>query len=757
MVRPRAEAKARSTQLPHALRRARRARILCATAILVSPLASLPSHAQTAATPEQTADVTLPAVTVSATTDPATEHSGSFTTNSATIFKGVESIRDIPQPVTVITRQVMEDRGLLDLHDVLQNTPGVAVDYTDSERVTYHSRGFQIDSLQIDGLTINQSGSSFIQPDTAVLDRVEVLRGASGMLRGSGNPSATVNMVRKRPTREFQGSAGLTLGSWDRRRLEADISTPLNEAGTLRGRMVAVKDKKEFFQDAKEEDREVFYGVIEADLGRRTKLTASLQYTDLKATGAWGNLPGNFDGTPLNLPRNTYLGSDWNRWNRENHQAYTELEHRFDNDWTVKLNASYTRLKLNDFKQTYFARPNTATNPYFLTVETAEYAGDNSEQVAVGATANGPFTLLGRKHELIVGMENLRNKATASWGQGSLYRTAPLDIRNWDPYTSYPERAVDLSSVTPNKPTVTSQQGVFATTRLSITDPLSAIAGARLSWYEYESSGTSLTSNYKVTREVTPYAGLVYDFSNTISGYASYAEIFSPQAVVDANRNILEPVTGEDYEVGLKGEFFGGLLNASLGLFRITNNGKAVEDTTSITPCPPSNNTGYCRIAGGKQLSKGWELELSGEVLPNWQVMGGYTNTRTRYVLDTTTNTGQPLRSIDPKHQLRLFTTYRLGGMTQGWTVGGGVQIQSDSYVNGTLGSGASARTVTSRQGGYSVYNAMLAYQIDKHYSVQVNVNNLFDKVYYKKFAPTGISYYYGDPRNVMVSLRGTF
>ncbi|HBF50337.1 MAG TPA: TonB-dependent siderophore receptor [Massilia sp.] len=726
----------------------RRAKLLCATAVLLSPFTVLAqgpsaenSPADGAAEVAEVAEAAPAVVNVVG----KTENKNSFAARSASVFRGAEDLRDIPQPVTVLTREFLDARNLLDLHDVLQNTPGVTVDYVDSERVTYFSRGYQIDALQIDGLTINQSGSAFVQPDTAVLEQVEVLRGASGMLRGAGNPSATVNMVRKRPTRAFQASGALTLGSWDRRRVEADISSPLNASGSVRGRMVAVKDRKEFFQDAKQEDREVLYGVVEADLGERTTLTGSLQYTGLDATGAWGGMPGNFDGTPLNLPRSTYLGSDWNKWNRTNEQALLAFEHRFDNDWTIKASAAYTHLDLKDFKQTYMARPTGATNPYLMTVTTAEYTGNESKQAAMTVIANGPFTLFGRKHELTIGAERMRVDAVESWGAGNLYPIT-VDIRDWNPASSYAERDVTLPT-TPTRPNVTTQQGAFGTFQLSLLDSLQGLVGARLSWWEYDSHG-SPTSNYKVTREVTPFFGLVYDVSKNVSAYASYTEIFTPQNVRDAQGEILDPIRGEDYELGLKGAFFGGALNASAGLFRIENVGRAVEDTSSINPCLPYFTSGYCRVAGGKQRSEGWEAELSGEVLPGLQVFGGYTNTRTRYVVDTAANTGQPLRSIDPKHQLRVFATYKLDAFAPGLSVGGGVQAQSDAFVR----SGA----VTSRQGGYTIANAMLSYRFNKNLALQVNANNLFDKVYYKKFAPTGIGYYYGDPRNVSVTLRGT-
>lgn len=697
---------------------------------------------------------TLPPVRVSAATGTtaSTENSGALATRKATVFRGFESLKEIPQPVTVLTRQFLEDRALPDLHDVLQNTPGVSVDYVDSERVTYFSRGHQIDSLQIDGLSINQGGSSFIQPDTAVLDRVEVLRGASGMLRGAGQPSATVNMVRKRPTRELQSSAAVGIGSWQRRRVEGDVSGPLNPEGTLRGRVVAVSDEREFFQKARAEDRKVLYGVFEADLTSRTQLTASLQHTDLDATGAWGNLPANFDGSPLDLPRDTYLGAAWNQWNRYNRQAFTELAHRFDSGWTAKLSGAYTQLRLKDggFKQSYFTRPTGATDPYLMNVTTSVYTGNASDQRALVASADGPVELFGRKHQLVLGLENLRTKVTESWGIFNLSPLNNVDIRTWDPYTSYPEVAYVNTGV-PTRPAYTRQQGAFATARVSLADPLAALVGGRLSWWEYEAS-TSPVGNYKIGREFTPYVGVVYDINPQLNAYASYTEIFTPQSTLGVGGAVLDPIRGEDFEAGLKGEFLRGRVTASLSLFRIDNVGKALLDTSTPNACLPSasNPDGYCNVAGGKTRSQGWEMEIAGELMPGWDVIAGYTNTRTRYLADASaSNVGKPLRSQDPRQQLRLFSTYRLRGAAEGWKVGGGTEIRSETTVT--------AGGLTARHPGYAVYNAMLGYQINDHYALQLNVNNVFDKVYYKKYAPTGISTYYGDPRNAMATLRVKF
>jgi len=683
----------------------------------------------------------------------ATEHSQSYAAGAVTLFKGAQLARGIPQPVTVVTRQLLDDRAQPDLHDVLQKTPGIAVDYTDSERVTYWSRGHQIDALQVDGLALSHGTSAalFVQPDTAVLDRVEILRGAAGLLRGAGHPSATVNLVRKRPTAQFQASAGLTLGAWNRRRLEADIAGPLGAAGALRGRLVAVADDKDFFQQARAERREVLYGAIEADLGPRTTVTASLQHTGLDATGAWGGLPAGIDGAPLHLPRSTYLGTDWNRWNRHNQQAFAELEHRLDGGWALRLSAAHTRLRSDAFKQTSFSSA-SATDPYLVNVNTAIYGAGASAQNTADLAASGPFELFGRRHMLTVGADTLRVKTTGISGHWNVSPLYGVDLRTWNPYTSYPEPFYTEGNGTAYTAdsSRTHQHGLYATARLSLAGPLTAIAGGRASWWRHAVPANP-ARGYGVGREVTPYAGLVYVLSDTWSAYASYSEIFAPQNYKDAGGRILDPVRGEDFEAGLKGELPGGRLNATLAVFRIRNVGAAVVDTRPTPACMPHESTISCYRAGGSTRSEGWELEVAGEPRPGWQLMAGYTYTRYR---DDTAATAAalPVRSsIDPRHAARLFARWRPGGPLQGWTLGGGARIQS--------GTRADLGGVTARQGGYALFDALVGYRVNATYTVQLNVNNLFDKVYYAKFAPnsTYFNNYYGEPRNVMLSLRARF
>lgn len=677
-----------------------------------------------------------------------TESTGSYTTGAVTIGKMPQSLRHTPQSVSVITRQRIEDQNITNLTNLLEQTPGVVVNYTDSERVQYFSRGFQIDAIQYDGATVVQSsgGGSFIQSDSAFIDRAEVLRGATGMLRGAGNPSGTVNLVRKRPTYDFQASGTVTLGSWNAQRYVADISGPLTETGNVRGRVIAVHDDRDLFQDSRMERKEAFAGSLAFDLDDSTTLTTGMEWTKLDATGAWGNLPADFDGSPLDLGRSTYLGAEWNRWDRSNLNTYAELEHRFDNDWTLKLMALRSHFELDDhgFKQTYMTRA-SATNPYLMNYQVTEGDGGESLQSNLSATLNGPFALFGRTHELMVGVERIRNDSYAS-GTNRVVFSDVFDIREWDPKTSLAEPII--TGIPHPVRTRTTQEAAHATWRISLADPLTAIIGARANWYDYEQeNNTGANGKFSVDEKIVPYAALIYDLNDNFSLYASYTEIFNPQTVVDKNNKVLDPIVGEAYETGIKGEFYEGRLNASLAYFRINQVGTPIDDLSVPIGC--NGSTGYCKIASGKSRSEGVDLEISGEVLPGWQLTGGYTYNTTEYVKNSAETNGNALRTTDPEHMLRLFTSYRLPGALDAWTLGGGVQAQSDIY--------SKSGTAKATQSGYAVYNVMANYRFNDHYSVQLNANNIFDRKYYRQIGTTATGYYWGDPRNMSVTLRASF
>lgn len=265
----------------------------------------------------------------------------------------------------------------------------------------------------------------------------------------------------------------------------------------------------------------------------------------------------------------------------------------------------------------------------------------------------------------------------------------------------------------------------------------------------------SVKNAYKDTGIFTPYAAAIYDVSPDWSVYASLTEIYKPQAnylsgPLDRGRP-LDPITGRNYELGAKSSLMGGALTASAALYRIERKGEAVLDPT----WPESSHDmgiACCYLAQGRIISEGLDLELSGEIAPDWQVFAGYT-----YNHNKNTRDDVAFNALTPRHQLKLWTEYRLPGDAAPWSVGGGVTVNSAQATTGTARINGENQNYRIEQGGYAVWDAQVSYRIHDRWQMALNVNNLFDKSYYSALGmPTGGNWY-GEPRSTTLTLRGQF
>jgi len=231
-------------------------------------------HAAQALDTDQNTNV-LPTITVNA----ATEESSDYVKKTASTSTKLNlNVKETPQSITVITRKQIDDMGATNLGEVLQNTTGVILTGDNTERTGFSIRGFNTgDSwgsslLQYDGVAINASNVAASKPDIATIQSIEVLRGAAGLMQGSGEPSGAINIIRKKPTDYFQANAAVSYGTWNTVRGEMDVSGPLNQAGTLRGRLVVAGQDGDSFMTAVTRDSNVLYGVLSGDLTEKTVL-----------------------------------------------------------------------------------------------------------------------------------------------------------------------------------------------------------------------------------------------------------------------------------------------------------------------------------------------------------------------------------------------------------------------------------------------------------------------------------------------------
>lgn len=673
-----------------------------------------------------------------------TEGTRSYTTGAMSTSTGLPlSIRETPQSVSVITRQRMEDQGMTDLNDVVRYAPGVTLRKFGGDRQEFLSRGFRIDNVMYDGLPTTAGTftlDSLSSADLSIYDRVEVVRGATGLMTGAGDPSATLNLVRKRPTAFPQVSVTTSAGSWDRYRTEVDASNKLNEAGTLRGRAVAAYEDGHSFQDVRERKRQTFYGVLEADLSDATTWTIGASKQREDKTSDWGSLPSGPNGENLHLSRSTFLSGDWAYWDQDNYTLFSDITHTFDNGWKAKLAAqqvwansdtysNYLTSTAADFSYSSVSDFGTASGAYRT----------DSDQLNLDASVSGPFQLLGREHELMAGISRRQDKF---YQRGGYSGATPVDIYNFRP-SSIPKPAKDSLTPYASKNTTT-EEAVYAAARFNPVDPLHVIVGGRVSWYDFDNLYSD--NDYKATREVTPYAGIIYDLNDTYSVYASYTEIFKPQSEQNSGGSVLEPMTGRSYEIGLKGAYFDGALNASVALFDTIQENRAYLPANQATFCPgyPAQS---CYSAAGEVRSRGIDAEISGQLTPNWQASAAYTLVLSQYTKDVTYE-DRRFAPEQPKHLFKAATSYQLTGSLSNWRIGADLQAQSETFER--VGTGEA------KQDSYALVGLMAGYRFNEHWDGRVNFNNIFDEKYWQGI-PTGTgSGTYGDPRNVMLSLKWT-
>ncbi|MDR6713720.1 outer membrane receptor for ferric coprogen and ferric-rhodotorulic acid [Pseudomonas hunanensis] len=684
-----------------------------------------------------------------------TEGSGSYTTGiTSSATKLPLTLRQTPQSVTVVTRQQMDDQGSQDIGDVLRNTPGISQQAYDSERMEYSTRGFAITNYQYDGINtvydgVYDEGTTHV--DMATFDRVEVIKGATGLMTGSGDPSATVNLVRKKPTNTFKGSLSASAGSWDDYRTQADLSGPINDSGSVRGRVVGAYQDRKSYQDHYKQKKDVFYGILEADVTPDTLLTFGIDKQSVTPRGStWTGNPVYFaDGSRTDFSRSFNPGADWSRRDFDSTTYFAGLEQALANDWKLKLNLDQ---KTTDHDTRLASASGGNPDPVSgegMFLYWGRWEGHRVQNTA-DINLSGPFSLGGRQHELVAGVMASHSRQTGATFDTSAFSMVPGSIFEWN--GNLPEQTFPKNG---KYERTQSQNGVYLATRLRPTDDLSVILGSRLSTFKYNEdyrynadSGTDDThASYQQHGVVTPYAGIVYDLDEVYSVYASYTSIYQPQIYKDINGATLEPVEGDAYEAGLKAAYLDGRLNASLAVFRIEQDNVA----ESIGTNPITNEGIYKAIDGA--TTQGIELELAGELSAGWNLSAGYTYARTRDQ-DEQRIYGYPLTTTKPEHVVRVFTTYRLPGVLDQVTVGGGISYQSSFY--GQIYSNNVGDYTRIKQGGYSLVDLMTRYQYNEHLSFTVNANNVTDKRYLSGLGNFDTTYY-GEPRNVMLTTKWEF
>ena len=670
------------------------------------------------------------------------------------------TIRETPQSVSIMTAQRILDQNLISIKDVIQNGVGVAVNEVDDVRNNFYARGFEIRNTQIDGVPAAWTlagGNGETSMDVSTFERVEIVRGATGLLSGAGDPSASVNLVRKHAdATDLTGYVSASGGSWNSWRVSADVGGALTADGRVRARAVGRYEEGESYIDIQEKKKFVLYGVIEADVTDSTLVRAGISHQDTKPKGAtWGALPTFYsDGTVTHLARSQSTAADWTYWNSTNQNIFATIRQDIGEAWSITAN--YNRLKNTADTQLLYLYGNIdeatgtvqSSNPY--------KSKGISVQNSFDAQIKGEVSLFGRDHEVVLGaLHSVLKRHTDNYEAPYTHynpallqpRQEPGILNDWAPNiplvgeigVPFPEPVWGTTAVR-NEQERIEQTGYYGALRLNVADPFKVILGGRLASWEQQGFAWSGPSDYGDDNVFIPYVGLLYDITPSHRIYASYTKIFQPQNLFDRDLNLLDPLDGNAYEIGLKSSFFGDALQTSVALFRIE------QDNVGQIDGPEIIVNGQLfqpyRAAQGV-VSKGFEIEATGQPLPGWNINASYSQFTAKDGDGVAANTNQP------RKLLKLFTTYDLPGALTGLTIGGGVNFRSKAYSSG-------ANPVTGdpfrfQEDGYTLVSLMARYAVSEQLQLQANVENLFDKSYFSQMGFFS-QYRYGAPRNFTIS-----
>lgn len=659
------------------------------------------------------------------------------------------SIKETPQTVTVITAEKLKDFALHDLNSALENSATINVEQVESDRTYYTSRGFAVNNFQIDGLglpLVNDNTHGRI--DAALYERIEVVHGANGVMTGIGSPSATVNLVRKRPQSETKGYVSATAGSWNSYRLEADYSAVVNDA--LRVRAVVVADDRESYLDRYANASQVFYAVADYAPTRDTLITFGHSETNSETDGnLWGALTLYYgDGTPTNFEASTNIAADWSEWNVKESRSFIDIETALSDYWNLRV--AYNRVRTDEDSYlfyTYLADPAAGLDPETglgLIGYGSEYDLDD-KQDTFDAYLSGTFSAFGQEHQLVVGANYARldyiDTSLYDFHTGNGFPVMPA-LEDWNGNTPFPEFTDGLAG----SDIENTQKAVYLQGRFSLTDDLKVLAGGRYNSFETAGFGYDVDQS-RDESEFVPYFGVTYAVNDALTVYGSYTETFMAQNLRDENFERLPALTGKNSEIGFKTDLFDGAALLSAAYFNVQQENLGVGAGDVVNPATGVPEPVYRAVEGIE--SKGFEVELAGEILPGLQGNVALTS----FAVDG----DQLVEDYTPENLFRSSLTYRPTGFDK--LKLGATYIWQDtiSRVQGTVGEmyANAGDTIVTTQDAYGRLNLMASYQVTDAMLVSFNVNNATDEKYLNSLL--WAQGYYGAERNFSANLTYAF
>jgi iron complex outermembrane recepter protein len=649
---------------------------------------------------------------------------------ASTATKTDASLRDVPQAIQVIPKQVLQDQQVRRLNEALKNAPGVIAD--NSERSVFEGftiRGFSNRNIIRNGLRDDTNITSNV--NTENIEQIEVLRGPASVLFGQGGAGGTINIVTKKPQSTPSYSFEGTIGSFDTYGGSIDFTGPLNNDKTLLYRLNASVSTTDTFIDFFERERFLIAPSLTWLMGKNTQLTLEAEYSDQKQPNDRG-LPA--VGTVLpnpngKIPRNRFIGEPFDEIDKNNRQSLRigyNFEHRFNEDWQLRnnFNFSYLSVAQNSLFPSALLDDNRTLERGVVVAKFAQQAY-NLDTNIIGNFKTGSI-----EHKLLFGIDLSRD---ISYNEGRVFERelAPLDIFN--PIYRRDSLGAELDEF-PNEPSISEGLGIYLQDQIALSENFKFVLGGRFDIATQKSENAQgETTSSQQDEAFSPRIGIIYQPSQAISLYANYSRSFQQVTGTSFENTLFKPERGTQYEVGMKVDWTKNL-SSTLALYQITRSNVLTTDQRD-----PSGNTS---IQTGEQRSRGVELDITGEIAPGWKIIGGYAYTDAQVTEDNDIPVGNRINNV-PEHAFSLWSTYELQqGNLQGLGFGLGLFYVGERQRN--LDNSFSLPS-------YLRTDAALFYR-KNNFRAALNVQNLFDNAYFEA-GESLLRVYPGAPRTVKFTL----
>ena len=657
---------------------------------------------------------------------------GYKSTRSASATRTDTALHETPQSVSVVPRAVLEDTGSTRLQDALDYAGGVgrANNFGGQGLTTVTVRGFTTGEYYRNGFPMNRGYPN--APDAASVERLEVIRGPATSLYGRGDPGGTFNVVTKQPLPESKVTVGSQFDDQGMHRGTLDASGPLNQDGSLAYRLNLLGEGGDSFRDDVESERYEVAPVLSWQVNDARKIVFEGDF--MRNNHPLDRGLTRYTTQNGSASRNTNIwekGSD-NLLHNDNDMAQLRFEHRLNDDWTLGGGFQYLDGSLDgNAVEANGAPADGRTLQRNFNWRRLEWTDRDYQLNLTGHFDTGAFS-----HTLLTGVEyedydynSIIMRSSAANG------TYPIDIYN--PVLGQPRPA--LTRTTTHDKENLKTWAFFIQDQVALTERLKALAGVRLERFEhrYDNLLPGSTDWEAAHNAVTPRFGLLYDLTETVALYANTARSFKPNSGASRDGAGFEPEKGKSYELGVKWEALDRQLAVDAAIYHIVK-----ENVLTRDPVDPNYS-----IAAGEVRSRGLDINVAGNITPEWRVIGGYAYVDAEVTKDNRLPTGTRLANI-PRNSFSLLNTYEFqDGFAKGLGLGVGVKYVDDR--NGQT------EAVTYTMERYSVVDLLSFYKVNEHVRLNLDVKNLFNKGYDEGAFNTYA--YPGAPRTVQAGVAYTF